>query len=152
MFTQQDTRISIPAKCMFRTGEYLAFSIIFSQNKQQLSNQPAVIKNQKGEHLGHLKCLNIIYLGCSCVINVIYIYLCIRGSTRLPYDMMFCRFNSNTTGDTSGAGASYHSGAIELIPVFSAVCIVFGFPLMSSNVWYYSLGLLVLPADCPYFQ
>ena len=45
----------------------------------------------------------------------IYVYWC---PTRFPYQMMFLSFYSNTTGDTSGAGAAYLSGAHEFTLCF----------------------------------
>ena len=48
----------------------------------------------------------------------VYVYWC---PTRLPYQMMFASFNSNTTGVTCGAETANPPGAHEFIPVFSGV-------------------------------
>ena len=36
----------------------------------------------------------------------------------------FYNINSNTTDATSGAEADYHSGAPEITPIFSGICVV----------------------------
>jgi hypothetical protein len=48
----------------------------------------------------------------------IYVYLC---PTRLPYQMMFVSFNSNTTGVNGVTGTAYPSRLHELTPDFYCI-------------------------------
>ena len=59
----------------------------------------------------------ICFVGSSCFVNVICMYLRI-GPTIFPYQMMFVSFNSNTMRGNSGANTDNSDGAPNFTPGF----------------------------------